>query len=47
VIEQRISEDPVAREQWLMRQLELEMVEATEPQDEEAVLAGVVDEDEV
>jgi hypothetical protein len=30
-----------------MRQLELEMVEATEPQDEEAVLAGVVDEDEV
>lgn len=45
-IERRIAEDPVAREQWLMRQLELELVEAAEPTDDEAVLSGASDEDD-
>jgi hypothetical protein len=45
-IERRIAEDPVAREQWLMRQLELEMVEENEPADDEAVLVTGADDDE-
>jgi hypothetical protein len=45
-IERRITEDPVAREQWLMRQLELEMVEENEPADDEAVLVAGADDDE-
>ena len=45
-IERRIADDPVAREQWLMRQLELEMVEENEPADDEVALVGGSDDDE-
>ena len=45
-IERRIAEDPVAREQWLMRQLELEMVDEDDAVEDDAVTVGANDEDD-